>query len=674
MPDKNLVTWACLISGYTQNEMPYDACAMFGRMVSSGFIPNHYAIGSALRACQSLGVDGLRYGMQIHGFISKTPHTFDVIVCNVLISMYGSCMGSAGANYASRVFDGIDNKNCISWNSIISVYSQRGDTCSAFVLFSSMQKEGLRFSFRPTEYTLGSLIAAAAASSCVDSGRSLLEQMLAKIVKSGFLGDLYVGSALVSGFAKFGSVDTANKIFQHMGARNAVSMNGLIVGLVKLKRGEEAVEVFMKMRNLVRTNSDSFVTLLSAFAEFSYLEDGKRKGKEVHVYLIRTGIIDSKITIGNSLINMYAKCGAIEDACSVFKLMSCKDSVSWSSMISGFDQNDRFEDALFSFRAMKKAGLIPSTFTLISALSSCGSLGSIWMGEQIHCEGIKLGLDLDVSVSNSLLSIYSDTRYVAECRKVFSYMPEYDQVSWNTIVGAFGDSESSIIDAVVYFKKMMQVGWILNSITFINILSAATSLSHFEFARQVHALVLKYHLMDDSAIQNALLSCYGKVGLMNDCESIFSRMSERRDEVSWNSMISGYIHNELLSKAMEIVWLMLHNGQRLDRFTFATVLIRKNLTGGIPSALTKLSSLVELWLDENSMPGSIPNFFGCPNLKKLHLEDNQLAGELPSSLADLPNLNELYVENNMLFGRVPPRLLDHDLILKHLLLLGSTGI
>ncbi|CAA2958066.1 probable LRR receptor-like serine threonine-kinase At1g67720 [Olea europaea subsp. europaea] len=89
----------------------------------------------------------------------------------------------------------------------------------------------------------------------------------------------------------------------------------------------------------------------------------------------------------------------------------------------------------------------------------------------------------------------------------------------------------------------------------------------------------------------------------------------------------------------------------------------KNLTGGIPSALTKLSSLVELWLDKNSLSGSIPDFSGCPNLKELHLENNQLTGELPSSLADLPNLKGLYVQNNMLSGRVPSRLLDNDLIL-----------
>ncbi|CAI9779021.1 unnamed protein product [Fraxinus pennsylvanica] len=91
----------------------------------------------------------------------------------------------------------------------------------------------------------------------------------------------------------------------------------------------------------------------------------------------------------------------------------------------------------------------------------------------------------------------------------------------------------------------------------------------------------------------------------------------------------------------------------------------KNLTGGIPLALTKLNSLVELWLDENSLSGSIPDFSGCSNLKKIHLENNQLTGELPSSLANLPNLKELYVQNNVLSGRVPSGLLDKDLILNY---------
>lgn len=572
MPDRNSVTWSCLISGYTHSEIFKEALAAFGRMVSAGFTPNHYALGSALRACQRLGGEGLRYGLQIHGLVSKTHFAYDVVVCNVLISMYGNCIaGSIGSDFAHRVFDGLANRNSVSWNSIISVYSQRGDIDSAFSLFTDMQKEGLGISFRPTEYTFGSLITVASESVSTGKGSLLLKQLLAKIQMLGLLEDLYVGSALVSGFARTGVVDTAKSIFECMVTRNAVSLNGLMVGLVKLKRGEEAVEVFLETRDLVRLNSDSYVLLLSAFGEFSCEEIGKRKGKEVHGYLMRTGIIDSSASVGNSLINMYAKCSAIGDACSVFDSMFDKDSVSWSSMISGFDQNEHFQDAVLSFRAMKRIGLIPSNFTLISTLSSCSSLGWIVMGEQIHSEAVKLGLNLDVSVSNTLLSLYADTGCISQCRKLFSFMHDHDQVSWNIIIKAFSDSEASIVEATGYFKDMMRGGRSPNSVTFINILAAAASLSSVELAHQIHATVLKCRIMDDNAVINSLLTCYGKCREISYCERIFSTMAEK-DDASWNSMISGYIHNELLTEAMQLVWLMLHNGQRLDRFTFATVL------------------------------------------------------------------------------------------------------
>lgn len=568
MPDRNFVTWACLVSGYAQNEMPDEAFAIFREMICAGFFPNHYAIGSALRACQALRSSGLKPGLQIHALISKTWYAFDVVVCNGLISLYGNCMDYP--DYAFRVFDEIHTKNSISWNSIISVYSRRGDAISAFDLFSRMQREGSPCGSRPSEYTFGSLITAA--SSSVDCGLSLLKQMLAKVERFGFLKDLYVGSALVSSFARFGLIDTAKEIFKQMGARNAVTKNGLMAGLVRQKRGEEAAEIFIEMKGLVKINCDSYVVLLSAFAEFIPPEEGRRKGREVHGYVIRTGLSDSKVAIGNGLVNMYAKCGAVNDACSTFKLMINKDPISWNSMISGLDQNECFGDAIMSFCDMRRTTLIPSNFTLISALSSCASLGWMRMGEQIHCEGIKLGLNLDVSVANALIAVYAETGCITQCKKIFSFMPEHDQISWNSIIGAFSNNEAPNFEAIGYFKGMMQDGWRLNEVTFINALASVSSLTSCELGRQFHALVLKYDLMDDTAIENALLSFYGKCGEMDECETIFSRMSDRRDDVSWNSMISGYIHNELLPKAMNLVWLMLQRGQRLDCFTFATVL------------------------------------------------------------------------------------------------------
>ncbi|KAK5804235.1 hypothetical protein F383_10215 [Gossypium arboreum] len=95
------------------------------------------------------------------------------------------------------------------------------------------------------------------------------------------------------------------------------------------------------------------------------------------------------------------------------------------------------------------------------------------------------------------------------------------------------------------------------------------------------------------------------------------------------------------------------------------LLSSKNLTGNIPSDFTKLSGLVELWLDGNSLTGPIPDFTGCVDLRIIHLENNHLTGELPSSLMNLPNLRELYVQNNMLTGRVPSGLLSKNLALNY---------
>ncbi|WVZ24726.1 hypothetical protein V8G54_003270 [Vigna mungo] len=139
MPQKNLVLWFCLIFGYPQNGMPEEACVLFKGVISAGLLPNHYAIGSALRACQEIGPNKLKLGMEIHGLIFKSPYASDMVLSNVLMSMYSHC--SASIDDAHRVFDEIKIKTSASWNSIISIYGRRGDAISGFKFFSSMQRK-----------------------------------------------------------------------------------------------------------------------------------------------------------------------------------------------------------------------------------------------------------------------------------------------------------------------------------------------------------------------------------------------------------------------------------------------------------------------------------------------------------------------------------------------------
>ncbi|KAK8962749.1 putative pentatricopeptide repeat-containing protein [Platanthera guangdongensis] len=155
-------------------------------------------------------------GTQIHAMIMKSKHSFDTVVCNSLISMYGSC-SIESVGYADKVLYSTPVKNTITWNSIISIHSQKGDIVSSFNFFSRMQ-EG-------------------------EFWRLQTERVYIR--------------AMVSAFARYGLFDTGREVFLELDHRNSVSVNGLMLGLIKQNCGQEAMEVFREVGNLVSQDCDS---------------------------------------------------------------------------------------------------------------------------------------------------------------------------------------------------------------------------------------------------------------------------------------------------------------------------------------------------------------------------------------------------------------------------------
>ncbi|KAL4200892.1 hypothetical protein AMTRI_Chr02g255900 [Amborella trichopoda] len=549
MPFRNSVSWSSIITGHVRYGLSYEAIGLFRRMIREGFEPTKFTFGITLRACEdSLNI---QMGRQVHGLIAGSPWFHDIVVCNVLMGMYAGCNQ---IDLSRKVFDEMLLRNLISWNTMISIYSRSSDYGSLIELFSEMKKFGME----PNQYTFTSLIAGCPSHS---------KQIMTHVLKSGYMGNVYVGSAMVNTYAKGGMLYEAKKLFEEMEERNVVSVNGLMVGYVQCDHGREAIKLYCVMRAAEnRMNLDSILILISACA---CIDGGMKQGKEVHCHVIRMGW-DYDISTWNGLINMYAKHGAIDRAMRVFDLMEEKDAVSWNAMISGLDQNGCHEQALKTIYLMQKMGANPSNITVVSTLSSCASLGSIEQGEQIHCNVIKLGLEEDVSVSNSLLTMYARSGNLEGSQKVFATMTEHDQVSWNAMIGAYADAGHAK-EALQLFCSMMQSGCgLLNRITVLNLLTAL-SLSNLELKSQVHALVIKCGLEGDNAIENALLSSYSKSGAMEDSEHLFTEMSIR-DEVSWNSMIVGYVQNGPVDKAMEVLQTMIQKGIRMDHFTYASTL------------------------------------------------------------------------------------------------------
>ena len=144
---------------------------------------------------------------------------------------------------------------------------------------------------------------------------------------------------------------------------------------------------------------------------------------------------------------------------------------------------------------MRQSCISPSNFAVISSLSSCAGLKLLTAGQQVHCDAVKWGLDLDTSVSNVLVKMYGECGAMSDYWKVFNSMAEHDEVSWNTMMGVMASSQTPISEIVKVFNNMMRGGLIPNIVG------------------------------------------------MPSREHLFTNMSDRRDAISWNSMISGYIYN-----------------------------------------------------------------------------------------------------------------------------------
>jgi pentatricopeptide repeat protein len=208
------------------------------------------------------------------------------------------------------------------------------------------------------------------------------------------------------------------------------------------------VELFQQMQQEgMRPNSVTFVGALNACARVLALE----KGRCVHQQIIQHGL-ESDVFVESSSVDMYAKCGSLEDAWTVFNRMPAQNVVTWNTMILGHVQCGEGQKALGLFQEMKQEGVDPNSMTFVGVLNACASVFALEEGRSVHQEVIQSGLELDVFVS-SLVDMYAKCGSMDDAWKVFNKMPFQNVVTWNTILGGCA-MHGHGKEALKYFEQM----------------------------------------------------------------------------------------------------------------------------------------------------------------------------------------------------------------------------
>ncbi|KAK9088203.1 hypothetical protein Scep_027285 [Stephania cephalantha] len=435
IPIPNDFSYNVMIRGLTKKWHNFTLTLQFyHQMKLFGLKPNNFTYPFVLISCANL--PSFYHGIRAHSSVLQRGLRSDPHVAHSLITMYARCGDSGGAR---DVFDEITERDVVSWNAMISGYLKMGCAAEAVVLFRRMRVAG----FEPDEMTLVSVLAA-----CADVGDlSMGKWIEGFVVEGGIEMNSFLGSALIDMYGKCGNLESARRVFDGMSKRELVIWNAMITGQITRTfhlqfyydyasihlqlifhwfsqngASDEAIKLFHGMiEEGVTPDKITLVGALSACASIGALD----LGKWIDSYASQRGM-NHDIFVGTSLMDMYAKCGGLDDALKIFEDLPQKNIVSWNTIISALAAHGRANDALSSIKRMVEEDktVQPNDITFVGVLSACVHAGLVDEGYRWFNLMSSFGLTPKIEHYSCMVDLLARAGRLMEALEFIRKMPE----------------------------------------------------------------------------------------------------------------------------------------------------------------------------------------------------------------------------------------------------------
>ncbi|CAN6351962.1 unnamed protein product [Urochloa humidicola] len=564
------VSWVAMLSAYAQNGLGIEALRLFRMMHRSAVVPTPYVLSSVLSACTKAEL--FTQGWLIHAQVYKQGFCSETFVGNALIALYlwygsfkladrvfcdmpfcdrvtfntlisgraqcehacanvgdlqkGRQLHSILLKAAHEIFNSGDRTNVVLWNLMLVAYGQISDLAKSFEIFCQMQAAGIR----PNQFTYPCILRTCTCSGHIELG----EQIHSLSIKTGFESDMYVSGVLIDMYSKYGWFDKARRVLEMLGKKDVVSWTSMIAGYVQHDLCEEALATFKEMQDCgIWPDNIGLASAASACAGIK----GMRQGLQIHARVYLSGY-SADVSIWNTLVNLYARCGRSEEAFSLFRAIEHKDDITWNGLISGFGQSGLYEQALKVFKQMGQSDAKYNVFTFVSSISASANLADIKQGKQVHCRALKTGHTSETEVSNALISLYGKCGSIEDAKMEFFKMSQRNEVSWNTIITSCSQHGRGL-EALDLFYQMKQEGLKPNDVTFIGVLAACShvglveeGLSHFKSMSNEYGVT---PIPDHYA---CVVDILGRAGQLDRARKFVEEMPVAADAMVWRTLLS----------------------------------------------------------------------------------------------------------------------------------------
>ncbi|KAL6136775.1 hypothetical protein ACLB2K_062070 [Fragaria x ananassa] len=458
----------------------------------------------------------LTHGLQIHAHVIKTGLETDRFVGNSLLSLYFKLIPNMAQT--QKVFDALYFKDVISWTSMITGYVRAGKPATSVELFWEM----VRFGIEPNDFTVSAVVKA-----CSQLGRVSLGRCLhCLVVSRGCDSNPVIISALIDMYGRNHRPGDARQLFDEMREPGAICWTSVISALTRSDLFREALGYFYLMQRCYGLFPDGFTfgTVLTACGNLERL----RQGRQVHTKVVTYGI-KGNVIVESSLVDMYGKCGSVDDSRRVFDRMAVKNSVSWSALLGVYCQAGEFESVIKNFREMEEADL----YCFGTVLRACAGLAAVQHGKEVHCQYVRRCGWRDVIVESALVNLYAKCGCIDFASSVFAQMLVRNLITWNSMICGFAQNGQGE-EALKIFDEMIKEGMKPDYISFIGVLFACSHAGLVDQGRKNFiSMTKKYGIKPGIEHYCCMVDLLGRAGLLEEAENLIESAECRNDSSLW---------------------------------------------------------------------------------------------------------------------------------------------
>lgn len=395
---------------------------------------------------------------------------------------------------------------------------------------------------------------------------NILKQVHARCVLHGHHQNPSLSSKLLECYANLGLLNLSLRVFNSITSPNSELYSIALQILADSSQFEKTLLLYDKMvSNSMYPDEYAYPFVLRSSTQMLDASYGRR----VHGHLVKLGF-DSNETVAAALAEFYSELGEFGSARELLDEMPVRGLDRWNSLIAKCLQNGSASECIVVFKQMMKKNTGPDSVSVINLLRASTELNSLKLGMLVHGLIVVTGRTKDLSVNTALLTVYSKLGSLKNARLVFEKTSEKDRVVWNLMISTYSRCRHPR-KSVELLAQMSNEGIRIDLFTALAVMPAIGELRSLEWGKQIHASIIRNSSDYQVSVQNSLIDMYCKCNSVEAATKVFELIT-RKTDVSWTSMIKGYVSQGQYSDALGLFVKMKLNGFVVDSAILVSVL------------------------------------------------------------------------------------------------------